>query len=330
MALLATGAVAAWGDNSFGQTAVPPSATNITAIASGYDHCLALTSAGTVIAWGRNESGQTDVPAGLINVVAIGAGAYHSLAVKSDGSVISWGWNSGGQTDVPIGLTNVVQAVGGYAFSAALRKDGSVVVWGDGSYSQTIIPEESSSVRSLAAGANHILALRTELIPAAVARVDQPNTFKSSIGIKRAPLSNTLEVEGNASKSTAGSWLANSDRRIKTEVQPITGALEKLDRVKLVDFRYTDAYRTAHPGIEDKRYLNVIAQEFAEVFPNDVKSSGETLPDGSAILQVDTYPLTIYSAAAVQELHRENKALKQQLANQEERLRKLEAALTGK
>jgi hypothetical protein len=58
-----------------------------------------------------------------------------------------------------------------------------------------------------------------------------------------------------------------------------------------------------------------------------VKSSGERLPDGSEILQVDTYPLTIYTAAAVQELHRENQALKQQISAQELRLRKLEAAL---
>jgi hypothetical protein len=68
-----------------------------------------------------------------------------------------------------------------------------------------------------------------------------------------------------------------------------------------------------------------------------VKGSGETLPDGSEILQVDTYPLTIYSAAAVQELHWENRELKQKLAEQdrklagqEQRLRKLERALTGK
>ena len=74
----------------------------------------------------------------------------------------------------------------------------------------------------------------------------------------------------------------------------------------------------------------LLAQEFAKVFPDDVKSSGEKLPDGSPILQVDTYPLTIYSAAAVQELHRENEVLKKKVADQEERLRKLEAALGGK
>jgi hypothetical protein len=74
----------------------------------------------------------------------------------------------------------------------------------------------------------------------------------------------------------------------------------------------------------DRRYPNVIAQEFAQVFPDDVKSSGEILPDGSEILQVDTYPLTIYSAAAIQELHRENRLLQKKIDEQEKRLRKLE------
>jgi hypothetical protein len=71
-------------------------------------------------------------------------------------------------------------------------------------------------------------------------------------------------VAGNASKSTAGSWLSNSDRRIKSEISPILGALEKMDQVRLVDFRYTPEYLAAHPEIEDRRYPNVIAQDFAQ------------------------------------------------------------------
>lgn len=123
------------------------------------------------------------------------------------------------------------------------------------------------------------------------------------LGIGMVPTTNRLEVNGNASKSTAGSWLANSDRRIKTDVETVTNALDTLDRVRLVSFRYTPEYLKAHSTIEDRRYLNVIAQEFAKVFPEHVKGSGEHLPTGEEILQVDTYPLTIYSAAAVQELH---------------------------
>jgi hypothetical protein len=106
--------------------------------------------------------------------------------------------------------------------------------------------------------------------------------------------------------------------------------------VRLVDFRYTAGYLAAYPEIEDRRYPNVIAQEFAEVFPEDVKGSGQLLSDGSEVLQVDTYPLTIYSAAAIQELHRENQALQkklleheQRLGEQEARLRKLEVLLTN-
>jgi alpha-tubulin suppressor-like RCC1 family protein len=326
LALLADGSVLAWGDNNFGQTTVPTLA-NVIAIAAGYDHSLALKSDGTVVAWGRDATGQVTLPDGLSGVTAIAAGAYHSLALKSDGSLVAWGWNGGGQVTLPAGLTDVVQIAGGYTFSMALKADGSVTVWGDNSAAQPTVPSSASLITHIAAGASHALALRASSIPAQVARLDQDNVFTEKVGIGRTPVVNALEVAGNASKTTAGNWLANSDRRIKSEIRPILGALERLDQVRLVDFRYTDAYRATHPVIEDRRYPNVIAQEFAEVFPDDVKSSGERLPDGSEVLQVDTYPLTIYTAAAVQELHRENQALKQQVAAHELRLRKLEAAL---
>ena len=287
-----------------------------------------------MIAWGRDDAAQVTLPSGLVNVVAIAAGAYHSLALKSDGTVIAWGWDSGGQVTVPAGLSGVSKIAGGYAFSMALKTDGTLVLWGDNTDGQTTIPTSATKVTHIAAGASHALALRADAIPAQIALLDQDNVFTGKVGIKRTPAVNSLEVEGSASKTTAGSWLSNSDRRIKTEIQSITGALQKLDQVRLVDFRYTDEYRAVHPSIADVRYPNVIAQEFAEVFPDDVKNSGEVMADGSPILQVDTYPLIIYSAAAVQELNQENQKLKKQLVNQEKqladqekRLRKLEALL---
>jgi hypothetical protein len=159
-------------------------------------------------------------------------------------------------------------------------------------------------------------------------------TSGGNVGIGRTPSFNKLEVEGEASKLLAGAWLANSDRRIKMDIRSIDHALERLERVRLVDFRYTEEYRAAHRGIADTRYLNVIAQEFAEVFPEHVKSSGETFPDGSSMLQVDTYPLTIYSAAAVQELNAKLKArdaelaeLRNQSAELKKRLERIEAVL---
>jgi len=142
-------------------------------------------------------------------------------------------------------------------------------------------------------------------------------TRNASAGIGRDPAANALEVEGNASKTVAGGWLANSDARIKTDVHTVTNALDKLAQVRLVQFRYTDAYRAAHPSVGDREYLNVIAQEFQQVFPEAVQSGGEKLPNGDDVLQVDTYPLTIYSAAAIQALNQkveaENSKLKQEL-----------------
>ncbi len=63
----------------------------------------------------------------------------------------------------------------------------------------------------------------------------------------------------------------------------------------------------------------MIAQEFAEVFPDAVQGSGEYLHGAkktaeNEILQVDTYPALITTMAAVQELAAENAELKAQLA----------------
>ncbi|MCX6854525.1 MAG: hypothetical protein NTV80_06425 [Verrucomicrobia bacterium] len=81
-------------------------------IAAGRDHNLALTSDGMVAAWGDDSFGQTAagghffypraVPAGsgsALNgrtVVAVGTGTDHSLALCSDGTVAAWGHNGSG------------------------------------------------------------------------------------------------------------------------------------------------------------------------------------------------------------------------------------------
>lgn len=147
------------------------------------------------------------------------------------------------------------------------------------------------------------------------------------VGVGRFPVTNVLEVEGNASKSIAGAWLANSDRRIKQDVQPVTGALAMLAKVKPVTFMYTPDYAMTHRGVEpSRRYFNVIAQEFAEVFPDAVRGSGEYLPGmdknpAGEVLQVDTHPATITSIAAINELH---ELLKKQQAEIERLSKELE------
>jgi alpha-tubulin suppressor-like RCC1 family protein len=82
--------------------------SDVTAIAAGEYHSLALKSDGTVWAWGYNACGQlgdgittsTNIPVQvkeLRDVTAIAAGKYHSLALKSDETVWAWGENYNGQ-----------------------------------------------------------------------------------------------------------------------------------------------------------------------------------------------------------------------------------------
>jgi len=151
------------------------------------------------------------------------------------------------------------------------------------------------------------------------------------VGVGRTPTANALEVEGDASKTTATAWLANSDARIKQEIEPISNALETLRRVHPVTFRYTDAYRDAHPSIEDRRYYNVVAQEFAAVFPDAVKSSREALPgqDGEGILQVDVHPALITTIAATQELADKLAALADRLESLERENAQLREHVVG-
>ena len=82
LALFADGTLAAWGTSLFGQTNLPPAATNIVAIAAGDDHFVALRSDGMVVAWGDNRYAQCPAPALNQSVGSIAAGSVHSLAVQ--------------------------------------------------------------------------------------------------------------------------------------------------------------------------------------------------------------------------------------------------------
>ena len=76
--------------------------------------------AGTLVVWGNNASGQTNVPASLTNVSAVASGSAFNLALLSAGPVTGWGNNSQGQLNPPAGLTNVAAIAGGTNFALAI------------------------------------------------------------------------------------------------------------------------------------------------------------------------------------------------------------------
>ena len=60
---------------------MPPGLTDVTAVAAGYRHSLALKRDGTIVAWGDDQYGQTTVPTDVHHGVAISAGARYTLAL---------------------------------------------------------------------------------------------------------------------------------------------------------------------------------------------------------------------------------------------------------
>jgi alpha-tubulin suppressor-like RCC1 family protein len=127
-------------------------ATNVTAIAAGWNHSLFIKSDGSLWAMGNNAFGQlgdgnlnstgTNSPEQIVpnGVTAIAAGRGHSLFLKSDGSLWAMGDNDAGElgdgtinaTNRPekIVATNVTAIAAGEWHSLFLKSDGSL--WGMG------------------------------------------------------------------------------------------------------------------------------------------------------------------------------------------------------
>src|ERR1700722_18706701 len=156
---------AAWGDNEYGnlgdgtfvqRPAAVNVGSNVTQVAAGYDHSLAIISDGSVWSWGSNTFGQLGTGSTLSaaspqlvsgisgTITQVAAGRYHSLALGSDGTVWAWGDNQYGelgdgnvlQSDTPVklGLSNITQIAAGDDWSLALRSDGTVWAWGNNLY----------------------------------------------------------------------------------------------------------------------------------------------------------------------------------------------------
>lgn len=203
-------AVYAWGHNDYGQLGLGDTTiryaakqinglSNISAIAGGLQHSLAVTNTGSVYAWGRNNGAQLGDNSNadrhtpvLINftgtpvITSVAAGNQHSLALDNSGNVWAWGANNCGQlgtgdkterkTPVKIGsLSGIIAIAANGDHSLALKNDGTVWAWGRNDYGQlgNTLKSESNTpiqveetgftnVSKIAAGWHHNIALKND------------------------------------------------------------------------------------------------------------------------------------------------------------------------
>ena len=136
------------------------------------------------------------------------------------------------------------------------------------------------------------------------------NTFfinNGRMGIQRNPTTNDFEVNGNASKATAGSWLGNSDARLKKDMQPLTGALDKLKQLEGITFQWADT-KTGMKRPEGAQ-MGFTAQNIQQVFPNQVST------DAQGYLQTAYGTYDALLVEAMKELNTANIELRKEIEN---------------
>jgi hypothetical protein len=121
------------------------------------------------------------------------------------------------------------------------------------------------------------------------------------IGIQRDPTTNALEVNGNASKNSAGDWLANSDARLKSNMQPLEGALHKITQLQGITYRWADNQTGMQRPTGEQ--MGFTAQNVQEVFPQLV------VPDAQGFLQTAYGTYDALYVEAIKELLRKIESL---------------------
>ncbi len=145
----------------------------------------------------------------------------------------------------------------------------------------------------------------------------------SRVGIMTAFPDQTFSVNGDASKTGGGAWLAFSDKRLKTDINEFKDGLDVLMQINPVTYKYNGL-----GGISDteSEFVGVIAQEIQEVAPYTVSTVNKKLNDNDAentnLLMYDANALTYILINAVQEQQKRIEELEAE--NAELQLLKLE------
>jgi FtsZ-binding cell division protein ZapB len=119
-------------------------------------------------------------------------------------------------------------------------------------------------------------------------------------------------IASNGNIYANGSLLSSSDVRLKTDIEPIDNALEKVLALNGVYFQWNKSANQA-----DGRQVGVIAQNVQQVLPEVVSTS----PATKDYLSVDYTRLVPVLIEAVKELKTENNRLREQLTGNNQTLR---------
>jgi len=122
------------------------------------------------------------------------------------------------------------------------------------------------------------------------------NFASNRVGINTTSPSRNFSVNGDAGGTT--SWFNDSDARLKKNVVTIEDALDKVEKLRGVQFEWKD---TANH--QEGRQIGFIAQEAQKIIPEVVSEKGEHF-------SMQYAPITALLVEAVKELKAENEAVR--------------------
>lgn len=190
--------------------------TNWVQLSTTYGHTLGVRADGTAWAWGvglrgvlgdgtaSGRSSPVAVAGGFTDWVQVSAGRNHSTGIRANGTAWAWGYNSStgflgvnstassilSPASVVGGFTDWVQLSSGFdVFTVGVRANGTAWSWGAGSnyrlgvgdnldrVSPTSVIGGISDWVQVRAGANDVLAIRSQPRTQTVRPTNQRNTF---------------------------------------------------------------------------------------------------------------------------------------------------------
>ncbi|MBK7145494.1 MAG: tail fiber domain-containing protein [Xanthomonadales bacterium] len=142
--------------------------------------------------------------------------------------------------------------------------------------------------------------------------------YNGSAQVRRLTLAGNgdLSVTAAAFKPGGGSWSAPSDARLKQDIEPLSGALERMLQLKGVSFEYREPDPARRPA---GRHIGFLAQQVQPLFPSWVGTDDRGFltvgSQGFEALTVEALrELRAEKDAALAKLEAENSALRDDLA----------------
>ncbi len=128
--------------------------------------------------------------------------------------------------------------------------------------------------------------------------IKNQKTRMRKLGINAEATTYALEVNGEASKVGGGTWQVYSDARIKREIQEIKEqeSVDRISRLRPVSFKYMPEINIS----KDKVYSSFIAQEFEQIYPDDVTETNTKYGNVEKVKTIDMNSMTMDLVKTVQ------------------------------